>query len=67
MPLTLAEHHEAAKLSGLKWVCCECLTVNKPMQIDCVICGKQRWQQLGVSAYEARALAEAIRHTGHGA
>lgn len=67
MPLTLDEHKSAAKLGGLKWVCCECLTVNRPTQVECSICGKQRWWQLGISAYEATALAAKINAGGHGA
>jgi hypothetical protein len=67
MPLTLTQHQDAAKLSGLKWVCCECLTVNRPMQVDCVTCGKQRWYQLGIGEYAARAAAQAINDEGHGA
>lgn len=67
MPLVLDKPESAAKLTGLKWVCCECLTVNRPTQIGCLTCGKQRWYQLGISEYEATALAEAINEDGHGA
>jgi hypothetical protein len=67
MTLTLDRPESAAKLSGLKWVCSECLTVNRPMQIDCVTCGKQRWYQLGISEYAARVVAQQIVDEGHGA
>lgn len=66
MPLTLNKPSEAAKLTGLKWVCCECLTVNKPAVVDCDGCGKQRCVQLGMNAYTAKVLSVGINEEGHG-
>lgn len=67
MPVTLTEATQALKLHGLKWVCCECLTVNKPGQVECVQCGKQRWVQLGFGRAMAAAQAQCIVDEGHGA
>ena len=67
MPITLKVATDALHLHGLKWVCCECLTVNKPGLVDCVQCGKQRWHQLSFSRAMAAAQAEYIVDEGHGA
>lgn len=67
MPITLNSPEQAQKLTGLKWVCCECLTVNRPNIIDCVACGKQRWAQFAFTRTEALAAAATINDEGHGA
>ena len=64
--LTLKRPDEAAKLSGLKWVCCECPTVNQPSKVECGGCGKQRWEQLGFPMALAVATAQVIADEGHG-
>ena len=67
MPLTLTDATQALHLHGLKWVCCECLTVNKPGLVDCVTCGKQRWEQIGLMRAVTVAQAQCIVDEGHGA
>jgi hypothetical protein len=66
MPLILDKPESAAQLTGLKWVCCECLAVNRPACIDCINCGKTRWQQLGVTPEAAEQLAKHISSEGYG-
>lgn len=67
MPVTLQEAKQALGMHGLKWVCCECLTLNGPSQMFCVNCGKQRWFQLGLTLPVAEAAAAVINAEGYGA
>ena len=66
MPVTLQEAKQALGMHGLKWVCCECLTLNRPSQTFCVNCGKQRWAQIGFTIPMAEAAAECISAEGYG-
>jgi hypothetical protein len=60
MPVILKRYEEAEQLRGLKWVCHDCLAVNLPKKVDCGICGKQRWEHLGLSRVVAVRAAFAI-------
>jgi primosomal protein N' len=66
MTISLEQAAEAAQLRGLKWVCAECGTANRPKILDCCACGKQRWVQLGLSTEQVRQLAKFIQQGGHG-
>lgn len=63
---TLESMTQAVRLTGLKWICCLCKTVNKPSSVECAGCDKQRWEQLGFGRIEAIATAELINAEGHG-
>lgn len=38
------------------WRCCRCSQVNLSAQLYCMTCGKQRWEQLGLTLGEAELL-----------
>jgi hypothetical protein len=44
----------------LHWLCCECITVNRPSAIVCAGCDKQRYSQLGLSLNEAKEMSRRI-------
>jgi primosomal protein N' len=41
---------------SLKWICCECGVANQPREVHCDSCGKQRWEQLGITLEGASAI-----------
>ena len=62
MPVILKCYEEAEQLRGLKWVCHDCLAVNKPQQLDCGECGKQRWGHLGINRQTAFEVAQQVKY-----
>jgi hypothetical protein len=44
----------------LQWQCAGCRGYNDPGHVHCVVCGKQRWEGLGLSLPAADELSRVL-------